>query len=326
MLREKHYKRIVHEVERDILDGKYKIGDKIPSINAWRIRSGLSRSSVVLAMEELKNRGLLEAEQSVGYFVSSTRVEITHRILLVFNEINGFKKNLYETIIRTLGKGASVDIVYHNYNRATFDMLLEKNAGKYSVYVVMTGRFENIETQLKKLGGKVVILDHCNNYLMENSPFSAVVQSFAQDTYDGLVFALPQLKKYSEIILVQSEIKEPQERYDGIKAFCYDYGYECGFLKSMTDVPVKSGGVYITPDDAVIVDIMQSARRQGLRAGEDFGLISYNERRINEILCDGLTTLSTDFTRMGEIAVELIRSKECRVVRNPCKMILRNTL
>ena len=68
MLREKHYKKIVHEVERDILNGKYQIGDKIPSINSWKISSGLSRSSVVLAMEELKERGLIEPEQSVGYF------------------------------------------------------------------------------------------------------------------------------------------------------------------------------------------------------------------------------------------------------------------
>ena len=34
MYREKLYKSIVHEVEKGILDGKYKLGDKIPSINS----------------------------------------------------------------------------------------------------------------------------------------------------------------------------------------------------------------------------------------------------------------------------------------------------
>ncbi len=90
MYREKLYKRIVREVEQDILEGKYKVGDKIPSINSWRIRSGLSRSSVVLAMDELISRGLVESEQSVVYFVSSTLVEVTHRFLLIFNELNLF--------------------------------------------------------------------------------------------------------------------------------------------------------------------------------------------------------------------------------------------
>ena len=133
MYREKLYKRIVREVEQDILEGKYKVGDKIPSINSWRIRSGLSRSSVVLAMDELISRGLVESEQSVGYFVSSTRVEVTHRFLLIFNELNLFKQDLYHSILSSLGSGAVADIVFHNFNRETFEMLVEKMAGKYSV-------------------------------------------------------------------------------------------------------------------------------------------------------------------------------------------------
>ena len=326
MLREKHYKKIVHEIERGILIGKYKLGDKIPSINSWRISSGLSRSSVVLAMEELKKRGLIESEQSVGYFISSTRIETTHRILLVFNEINGFKEDVYKSILRSLGKGATVDIVFHNFNRDSFDMLLERHAGKYSVYIVMSGLFENIEGQLKKLGGKVILLDHCISSLKRSGIFSSVTQFYAQDTYDGLVSALPQLKKYKEIYLVQSGAKEPPERYEGCKRFCEDYGYECGSLKSMEDLRVKPGRVYLTPESKTIVDIMQDAEKQGLKVGEDFGLIGFNEERLNEILCGGLTTFSTDFVRMGETVVELIRSKEIQVIRNPFRMILRNTL
>lgn len=326
MLREKHYKKIVHEVERDILNGKYQIGDKIPSINSWKISSGLSRSSVVLAMEELKERGLIEPEQSVGYFISSTRVETTHRILLVFNEINGFKEELYNSILRTLGKGATVDIVFHNFNRDSFNMLLDRHAGKYSVYIVMPGRFENIDAQLKKLGGKVVLIDHCVSSLKRSGLFSSVTQFYAQDTYDCLVSALPQLKKYKEIYLIQSSSKEPPERHEGCKRFCEDYGYECGYLKSMEDIRVKPGGVYLTPESKTIVDIMQDAEKQGLKVGEDFGLIGYNEQRLNEILCGGLTTFSTDFVQMGETVVELIRTKEIQTIRNPFRMILRNTL
>lgn len=326
MKREKHFKKIVHEVERNILNGKYNIGDKLPSINSWRISSGLSRSSVVLAMEELKSRGLIESEQSVGYYISSTRIEITHRILLIFNEFNGFKEELYNSIVNTLGKGALVDIVFHNYNRDNFNMLVERYAGKYSVYIVMTGMFENVETQLNKLKGKVILLDHCNESLKINGAFSSVTQFYAQDTYDCLVSSLPQLKKYSEIYLVQSGVKEPPERYEGVKRFCQDYNYECGYLKSMSGIPVKPGGVYLTPENRAIVDITLNARKQNLEVGKHYGLIAYNEQRLNEILCGGLTTISTDFTQMGKTVVELISSKEIRIVRNPYKMILRNTL
>lgn len=326
MKREKHFKKIVHEVERNILNGKFNIGDKLPSINSWRISSGLSRSSVVLAMEELKSRGLIESEQSVGYYISSTRIEITHRILLIFNELNGFKEELYNSIIKALGKGALVDVVFHNYNRDNFDMLVERYAGKYSVYIVMTGMFENVESQLNKLKGKVILLDHCNETLKATGLFSSVTQFYASDTYDCLVSSLPQLKKYREIYLVQSGVKEPPERYEGVKRFCNDYNFECGYLKSMSDIPIKPGVVYLTPENKTIVDITLNARKQNLAVGKDFGLIAYNEQRLNEILCGGLTTFSTDFTKMGKIAVELIGSKDIRIVRNPHKLILRNTL
>lgn len=323
MYREKLYKRIVREVEQDILEGKYKLGDKIPSINSWRIRSGLSRSSVVLAMDELISRGLVESEQSVGYFVSSTRVEVTHRFLLIFNELNLFKQDLYHSILSSLGSGAVADIVFHNFNRETFEMLVEKMAGKYSVYLVMA-RFENIEQQLRKLGGMVVLVDSCADSV--KGLFSSVTQSFADDTHDALVAGLTQLRKYNEIVLVQSSPKEPKERYDGLQRFCREYGFECMLLKTMKEMPIRSGVVYLTPEDREIVNIMRSAEKQNLKEGEDFGLVAFNEQELNEILCGGLSTISTDFVLMGKTAVNLVKDKGIRTIRNPWRLILRNSL
>ena len=324
MLREKHYKSIVHEVEQGILEGKYQIGDRIPSINFWRIKSGLSRSSVVLAMAELKNRGLIEAEQSVGYFVSSTRVEVIYRYLLVFNEFSSFKQDLYNSIVSSLGPGVMVDIVFYNFNRATFDMLMERESGKYSVYLVIPAFFDDIETQLKKLGGKVILVDHCAESLKGH--FSSVAQDFARDTHDALVTGLKQLRKYREIVLVQSSKKEPQERYDGVQRFCQEYGFEFGFLKSMAGLPVRPGVVYLTPEEREIVRIAKAAKKQNLKSGVDYGLIAFNEQVTNEILLDGLTTLSTDFEQMGKTAVSFVKEKELLTVRNPFKLILRSSL
>ena len=221
MYREKLYKSIVHEVEKGILDGKYKLGDRIPSINSWRIKSGLSRSSVLLAMNELTSRGLIESEQSVGYFVSSTSVEITQRFLLIFNEFNSFKQDLYHSILNSLGNAAVTDIVFYNFNRETFDLLLQNKAGKYSVYLVMAGVFKNIEQQLRKLGGTVIVVDSCDDSV--KGAFSSVTQDFAQDTHDALEAGLSQLNHYNEIVLVQSSPKEPQARYDGLQRFCQEY-------------------------------------------------------------------------------------------------------
>ena len=315
MLREKRYKQIVHTVEQDILDGKYKVGDRIASINSWCIRTGLSRSSVMLEIDELKSRGIIEAEQSVGYFVSSTRVEIAHRILLVFGDYNLFKEDLYNSILQSLGPGALVDIVFHHCDRATFDMLLENAAGKYTVYVVMPGgSFDGIEGELKRLGGKVILVDHFCESL--KGVFSSVAQDFANDTYDALVKGLSRIRHYREIILVQSSRIEPHERYDGLRRFCQEFELASGYLKT----------IYLTPEDREIVTILSSAQHQGLTAGVDFGLVSYNDTVLKEIIAGGLTTITTDFIKMGRTVVELMRDKEIRTIHNPCHLILRKTL
>ena len=325
MYREKLYKSIVHEIEEGILDGKYKLGDKIPSINSWRIKSGLSRSSVLLAMDELISRGLIESEQSVGYFVSSTRVEITHRFLLIFNEFNSFKQDLYHSILNSLGSGAVTDIVFYNFNRDTFDLLLENMAGKYSVYLVMAGVFKNIEHQLRKLGGVVIVVDSCDDDSVKGV-FSSVTQDFAQDTHDALEAGLSQLNHYNEIVLVQSSPKEPMARYDGVKRFCQEYDFTCALIKTMKDMPLRYGVVYLTPEDREIVNIMRTAEKQHMKVGEDFGLVAFNEQELNEILCNGLTTISTDFVQMGKTVVDLVKEKEIKTIRNPWRLILRNSL
>ena len=324
MYREKLYKSIVREVEKDILDGKYKLGDRIPSINSWRIKSGLSRSSVLLAMDELISRGLIESEQSVGYFVSSTRVEITHRFLLLFNEFNSFKQDLYHSILDSLGNGAMTDIVFYNFNRETFDLLLQNMAGKYSAYLVMAGTFKNIEQQLKKLGGVVVVVDSCDDSM--KGAFSSVTQDFAQDTHDALEAGLAQLKRYSEIVLVQSSPKEPLARYDGVQRFCQEYGFASALIKTMKDMPLRHGVVYLTPEDREIVNIMRAAEKQHMKVGEDFGLVAFNEQELNEILCNGLTTISTDFVQMGKTVVDLVKERDIKTIRNPWRLILRNSL
>lgn len=325
MLRENRYKQIVHAVEKDILDGKYKIGDKIPSINLWRIRTGLSRSSVILALKELKSRGIIESDQSVGYFVSSTRVEIVHRILLIFGVPSLFKEDLCKSIIHSLGNGVTIDIMFHGANRDTLDILLDKVAGKYSVYIIIPSISYNIENKLKRLGGKVILADFFVDSLV--GKFSSVTQDFANDTYDALVSCLPTIRnKYKEIILVQNSKFEPMARLDGIKRFCSDYDFEAGYLKTMENFPIKQGVIYLTPEDREIVNILTSMDRQKLVIGRDFGLITCNETVLKKVICGGLTTLSTDFFQMGKTIVDLIRENGIKTVHNPWKLIMRNTL
>jgi DNA-binding LacI/PurR family transcriptional regulator len=56
------------------------------------------------------------------------------------------------------------------------------------------------------------------------------------------------------------------------------------------------------------------------------GIVSYNETPLKEILLDGITVISTDHEAMGTTAARMIMDKKLEKVKNPFKLILRNSL
>lgn len=322
--REKRFKQVVHFVEDKIRSGEYRVGDRIPSVNAWGIRFGISRSSVFLAMDELKARGLIEAEPSVGYYVASSEVKIQEKVLLLFNEFTAFKEDIYNSFIHAIGDDVSVDIMFHNYNRTVFDGILRTVNGNYTTYVLMTGKFEGLEKTLKCLSGHVILLDHCAAELKGRFPF--VGQDFELDSYNALYSGLERIRKYSAITLVQKDDKEPEERYLGISRFCNEIGVEHRLLETMKDRPVEKGVLYITATDRELVNILKKADEQSLVLGKEFGVISYNDTPAKEILCGGIATLSTDFVQMGKTLARMVKDKKMETISNPCHLIIRGSI
>ena len=64
-----HYLKIANQLEKQIQDGEYLAGDKLPSLRKLRTVTGRSISTVYQAYEELENRGLVEVREKSGFFV-----------------------------------------------------------------------------------------------------------------------------------------------------------------------------------------------------------------------------------------------------------------
>lgn len=45
--------------------------------------------------------------------------------------------------------------------------------------------------------------------------------------------------------------------------------------------------------------LAKAAEEKKMKPGRDFNIISYNESPINDIILNGLTTISTDFAEIG---------------------------
>lgn len=318
------YNLIVSHVTDRIASEEYKKGDWIPSINEFRSLYNLSRDTVYAGLRELRLKGIIDSNPGVGSFVASTKVRTGQNVFLLFNEFNEFKESLYCSFIESVAKDVTVDLFFHNYNRKVFETLLNEANGKYTTYVIMSGKFEGIEPLLQTLSGRVFLLDHFHPELQ--GKYSSVAQNFEKDTYEALVFGLPHLRKYKRIFMVQHEAKEPLERFTGLQAFCREHEFACDYLDTTANRAMVAGEVYIVVRDNDLAGALKQVDRQNLVLGQDIGIISYNDTPLKEILAGGITTLSTDFTQMGKTMASLIEQRSIHAVENPWKLTIRKSL
>jgi len=96
------YKQIVSSIEQAILVGQLKKGDRLPSLNAIKLRHELSRDTVLVAFNELKNRGIIHSVVGKGYYVSSENIAVAQKIFVLFDELNSFKEDLYNSFLSEL--------------------------------------------------------------------------------------------------------------------------------------------------------------------------------------------------------------------------------
>ena len=68
MATEYQYIKLANKLEEDIVSGKYRAGEKLPSLRKLHARTGRSISTVYQAYIELENRGMVEVREKSGFY------------------------------------------------------------------------------------------------------------------------------------------------------------------------------------------------------------------------------------------------------------------
>jgi len=85
------YIQLVEIIKHEILSGKFKGGDKLPSENELKKEYNVSSTTVRKCIDILRNYGLIYREQGVGTFVSERPVE--RSLQKIFIDKSSGKKN-----------------------------------------------------------------------------------------------------------------------------------------------------------------------------------------------------------------------------------------
>lgn len=322
------YKQVVDLFISDIESGIFKHGQRIPSINETSEELLLSRDTVEKAYVYMKKKGILLAVRGKGYYINQVNVSRKIKICLIFNKLSNYKRSIYYSFVKTLGAKASVDVFIYNYDLDEFENIINNNLNNYDYFVILP-HFRNENANISKVirkipEGKVLIVDR---FLDELKDYPVVYQEYDQDIQSALACGLDLLKKYNRLNLVfpQSEYYPPYI-VRGFKIFCQVNGFAHSIIDRMDEAEINKGEAYIIVSDDDLYAFIRRIKLKNWTLGKECGVVAYNENQVKEILCDGITTISTSHEEIGQIAAQMILTKKFERIKSPFQFIRRNSL
>jgi len=316
------FKSLADGISLSIMQGSLKEGDNLPSINEASEYYKVSRDTIFKAYNELKKRGLIDSNPTIGYFVTG---EVNH-VLLLLDTYSSFKQNLYHRFVANLPDNYKVDLIFHQYNERLFETIIRESIGRYSMYLIMNFSNDRFSDTLKLIpANKLLLLDFGN---FDKSDYSFICQDFNESLYNCLNEGNSLLHKYKKIVFIfPQEVCHPVSAIDFFIRFCTDQKFDYEVIRRDADWKgVEAGTAYFCILHEDLVRIIKNADAAGLTIGEDIGLIAYNDEPILEVIKNGISSITIDFGLMGEKAADFVIRKQQVQEYLPTQLIVRGSI
>lgn len=323
------YLQLVNAILKGIEQGNIGKDYQLPSINDLSYELDISRDTAEKAYRKLKQLEVVGSVPGKGYFISNTDVKQNTRVFLIFNKLSAHKKIIYDSFVAALNEEAAIDFYIYNNDFSLFKKLIQNRKEGYTHFVIIPHFLEAGEKAHEIIneinGGELVLLDKLIPGI--NGEYGAVYENFEKDIFEALKLAGPQLKKYKTLKLVfPSYTYFPVEILNGFQLFCKEYNFTSKVVHEIEAENIEEGDAYINLMEDDLLVLLEKIKTTKLKVGKDIGIISYNETPWKRFMLDGITTISTDFKKMGEMAAAMVLSSERKHLEVPFNLILRNSL
>ncbi|HAZ02950.1 MAG: hypothetical protein A2W90_09375 [Bacteroidetes bacterium GWF2_42_66] len=299
--------KIVNGIMDAIANNSVAKGDPIPSVNKFMQRLGVARMTVVMAMNVLKERGIIVSEDKVGYFVRDVNVKRELKVFLFLTGFYSYHETLYNSIIEGInGSDITIDLYFHHCNPKIFKSVLQENLGLYGLYAITGFEDPSVEKLLARIPpGK--LLQIIRPPLVKGT--SVICQNFYAGVLNSLEKLRPRLDRFDRFTLVFPPRRgHPEEIKNTFTEFCSKHDIPHGIEKKVTcDLIVPKHAYWVIEDDDLIA-LIKIGEEMGLQVGKDLGILSYNESPMKEIIRNGITVISSDFAKIGQAISKFINN------------------
>lgn len=323
------YQQIVGSVQNGIRENLLRKGDAMPTINELSYQYGISKVTIERGYGILRKMGILDSFPGKGYFIANTNATEGLKIFLLFNKLSAHKEKIYNNFIETLGEDVIVDFYIYNNDYELFKKILSERKNNYTQYVIIPHFDDNAEgykTLIEQIPKeKLVIIGKRIEGL--TGDYAAVYENFEEDIYKALIKAIIPLNKYHTLKLIfPTNSYFPREIVKGFENFCHNFSFNFKIVENLDMEEINEGEVYINIMEEDLIKILDRIIKLNLRVGQQVGVISYNETPLKKFIMNGVTTISTDFAKMGITAANFILNPSKTHNENPFDLILRGSL
>lgn len=323
------YLQLTKSVLSAIELGRLKKNDTLPSINEVSYELEISRDTAEKGYKHLKNLGILGSIPGKGYYILNEAYQQRLKICLIFNKLSTHKKLIYDAFVQAIGENVAIDFYIYNNDFSVFKELIGTKNEQYSHYVIIPHFIEAGPEEYEILNkipkNKLILMDKLITGI--TGEYGAAYENFEKDIYLALEKALEPLHKYHTLKLIfPNQSYFPAEIKKGFSRFCEQYGFLHQIVNDLNAEPINQGEVFINLKEDDLVILIERIQMLQLKIGSQVGLISYNETPWKKIILNGITTISTDFEKMGRVAAGLILENSRKQVEVPFYLTLRDSL
>ena len=194
---EKSYEKVVDYVQKQILDGVCRTGDKLPSEREMAQQLNVSRTSVREGLRILEQMGALYCQQGSGNYITGNFESTLIRVMTLMFAVEGTTYREISEFRYALESQALSLAVHH----ATEEQIEEM---EYHMSILETSMEENIRSRHdKKIHYLVAEASH-NNYLIVN--FLALTQVMDQYVKDMRVRILRDAKNREGLMQTHKDL------------------------------------------------------------------------------------------------------------------------
>lgn len=300
-------------------------GDRLPSVNVMVKELGFARKTIVKAYTELKDRGIVESKNRMGYFISNEDTHQEVKVALLLYAFHPFQEIFYNTFRETLGEKIQVDVFFHHSNMNVFETILGNIKGHYGMYVIAPIPHPRTSELLNVFPtDKLLLVDR---YEAINDEIPHVTQEFETTTYEALTELADHIRNYDEMVLFYKPNADyPIEVLRAYERFTADFNIRSMVESYYRPGTIKRRRVYFTIGDSDLWGVLKDCKLKNWKLKEDIGVFSNNDSTVKELVFGGITTLSTDFELMARTAAEFVLNRVPVQQIIPTRLINRDSL